>query len=374
MAAATGATASLRIAGNARRLRSPAARSGCTAPTGTLRGSVLLGLRPAGDRRRTAARPCRCTARGSSTASRRRMGELMCAVAEDRRAGELRGRRGGVGAAGAGGPGVRRARRRPRGGRAGERDRRGRPRRRGRRRPGHAPASTPRAGRAGAPPPGTPATATGLRPAETWEHLMRFRPGTPVAAEGAAGRGPARRRPRHRRAGALLRRRPTRSRSRPSGRRPRRPGAGRSTGPSTSPSTRTRRARSPPTATPFAAGCRGWLPPPTVWCSWYRYFEEVTADDVLEAVRDLDAHDLGVDVVQVDDGWSPGLGRGAAAAERFGSLARVVDEVAGLGPPGRHLAGTVRRRGATPRWPASTPTGWSARPAGTGASPWSAST
>ena len=33
------------------------------------------------------------------------------------------------------------------------------------------------------------ATATGRVPAETWEHLMRFRPGTPVTAEGVQGEG-----------------------------------------------------------------------------------------------------------------------------------------------------------------------------------------
>ena len=33
------------------------------------------------------------------------------------------------------------------------------------------------------------ARATGPAPAETWEHLMRFRPGTPVAAQGLQGEG-----------------------------------------------------------------------------------------------------------------------------------------------------------------------------------------
>ena len=88
-------------------------------------------------------------------------------------------------------------------------DARGRRRRRGRRSTRRRPASTPRAGRAGAPPTWYAAAATGRARRRSGSTLMRFRPGTPVAADGAAGRGPARRRPRHRRAGAVLRRRPS---------------------------------------------------------------------------------------------------------------------------------------------------------------------
>jgi alpha-galactosidase len=72
-------------------------------------------------------------------------------------------------------------------------------------------------------------------------------------------------------------------------------------------------------------------PPPTVWCSWYRYFEHVTAADVLENLQALDDQDLPVDVVQVDDGWSPGLGEGLVVADRFGSLDAVVGEVRATG-------------------------------------------
>ncbi len=71
--------------------------------------------------------------------------------------------------------------------------------------------------------------------------------------------------------------------------------------------------------------------PPTVWCSWYRYFEEVTADDVVENLRAFDEHDLSVDVVQIDDGWSAGLGEGLHPTPRFGSLRAVVEEVRGSG-------------------------------------------
>src|SRR3954469_7928458 len=118
-----------------------------------------------------------------------------------------------------------------------------------------------------------------------------------------------------------------------------------------------------------------------------RYFEDVTAGDVLEAVRDLDAHDLAVDVVQVDDGWSLGLGEGLVSAQRFGSLAHVVEEVRTSGRRAgvwlapfvvgadttlarEHpdwLAGSAGWE-RTPRWRVSTRTGWRDRRAGTGGS------
>lgn len=175
------------------------------------------------------------------------------------------------------------------------------------------------------------ATDIGLVPVASWEHQMRFRPGTPVGTEGVQGEG-------------LL---------------VIDPGLGTparcygTTDPLSVPTIRTTlcgdrllvRTTGPVDLTEhpdgesalvahgdaLAATVRGLLRPPTVWCSWYRYFEEVTAGDVLEAVRDLDAHDLGVDVVQVDDGWSLGLGEGLVSAPRFGSLARVVEEVRASG-------------------------------------------
>jgi alpha-galactosidase len=71
--------------------------------------------------------------------------------------------------------------------------------------------------------------------------------------------------------------------------------------------------------------------PPTVWCSWYRYFEEVSGADVLENLEAFDRHGLAVDVVQIDDGWSPGLGEGLHESERFGSLGAVVDAIRSSG-------------------------------------------
>ena len=69
-----------------------------------------------------------------------------------------------------------------------------------------------------------------------------------------------------------------------------------------------------------ASGARlGWARP-RVWCTWYQYFEEVHASDVIENVRALDASGLDVDVVQIDDGWSLGTGEWTAPNPRFGSL------------------------------------------------------
>ncbi|WP_129337977.1 glycoside hydrolase family 36 protein [Cellulomonas endophytica] len=81
-----------------------------------------------------------------------------------------------------------------------------------------------------------------------------------------------------------------------------------------------------------AAGARASSgPAPRVWCSWYRYFEGVTAADVLENLAALDAHDLDVDVVQVDDGWSLGTGEGTRPRPGFGSLPDVVAAIRDTG-------------------------------------------
>ncbi len=85
----------------------------------------------------------------------------------------------------------------------------------------------------------------------------------------------------------------------------------------------TRRPRWRRTATGSPPRPASSLPaPPTVWCSWYRYFEKVTADDVRADLRAFDDHDLVVDVVQVDDGWSTGLGEGLGSVSTSGRYPR----------------------------------------------------
>ena len=175
------------------------------------------------------------------------------------------------------------------------------------------------------------ATAAGPVPAVTEDHLMRYRPGTPVSRDGLQGEGlvvvdPG--------LGAPARCYGTSDpvtvptiRTTLSGGRL----SVRSTGSVDVTEHPDGEAALAAHGDALAAAVREVLPPPTVWCSWYRYFEDVTGDDVLEAVRGLDAHGVGVDVVQVDDGWSAGLGEGLRPTERFGSLAAVVDQVRASG-------------------------------------------
>lgn len=67
--------------------------------------------------------------------------------------------------------------------------------------------------------------------------------------------------------------------------------------------------------------------PPTIWCSWYQYFEEVTAADIDEnvtAARDLD---LPIDVIQVDDGYQAEIGDWLTPSGRFESLPDLFDRI-----------------------------------------------
>lgn len=66
---------------------------------------------------------------------------------------------------------------------------------------------------------------------------------------------------------------------------------------------------------------------PTAWCSWYRYFTDVTAADVrrnLDLVAELD---LPVEVVQIDDGYQRGIGDWLAFDDRFGDLPGLVADI-----------------------------------------------
>ena len=48
--------------------------------------------------------------------------------------------------------------------------------------------------------------------------------------------------------------------------------------------------------------------PPTGWCSWYYYYGENTADDVLDNVGAIARHDLPLEVILLDDGYQAAIG------------------------------------------------------------------
>ena len=76
-----------------------------------------------------------------------------------------------------------------------------------------------------------------------------------------------------------------------------------------------------------AVGVPALRPPPTVWCSWYHYFEHVSQDDVEENLAAIGDLDLAVDVVQIDDGYEAEIGDWLTLSDRFASLRAVVDDI-----------------------------------------------
>lgn len=78
---------------------------------------------------------------------------------------------------------------------------------------------------------------------------------------------------------------------------------------------------------------------PRVWCTWYQYFEAVTATDIVENIAAMDRHQLDIDVVQIDDGWARGAGEGFSSRPEFGDVRTVVDAIHDSGRhPGIWLA------------------------------------
>lgn len=76
-----------------------------------------------------------------------------------------------------------------------------------------------------------------------------------------------------------------------------------------------------------AAGVGTPRPAPTIWCSWYHYFTEVTEADMAENLDAMDRLRLPVDVVQLDDGYQAGLGDWLTLSDRFASLPDLVGRI-----------------------------------------------
>jgi alpha-galactosidase len=79
------------------------------------------------------------------------------------------------------------------------------------------------------------------------------------------------------------------------------------------------------------AGVGTLRPPPTAWCSWYHYFEDVTQGDIEENLLAMDELDLAVDVVQIDDGYQAELGDWLTLSDRFASLPDIVGRIRDAG-------------------------------------------
>ncbi|HET9076872.1 MAG TPA: glycoside hydrolase family 36 protein [Acidimicrobiales bacterium] len=75
------------------------------------------------------------------------------------------------------------------------------------------------------------------------------------------------------------------------------------------------------------AGVGSPHPVPPVWCSWYCYWRDVTAADILTNESDARRLGIGVEVIQIDDGWQAAIGDWDAVDPRFGDLGATVGEL-----------------------------------------------
>ena len=66
---------------------------------------------------------------------------------------------------------------------------------------------------------------------------------------------------------------------------------------------------------------------PSAWCTWYQYFTELGATDVLDNLDAITTRHLPVDVVLIDDGFARAPGDWLIPEPRFGDLALVIDRI-----------------------------------------------
>lgn len=70
---------------------------------------------------------------------------------------------------------------------------------------------------------------------------------------------------------------------------------------------------------------------PAGWCSWYTYWNEVTADDVIANLAVIEGRDLPIEVVQVDDGYQAEIGDWLTDRAGFGDLDDVARRILDAG-------------------------------------------
>lgn len=70
---------------------------------------------------------------------------------------------------------------------------------------------------------------------------------------------------------------------------------------------------------------------PAGWCSWYTYWNEVTAQDVIDNVNVMERLNLPIEVVQIDDGYQAEIGDWLEGRPGFGNLDDVVKRIVDTG-------------------------------------------
>ncbi|MBU1670604.1 MAG: alpha-galactosidase [Actinobacteria bacterium] len=103
--------------------------------------------------------------------------------------------------------------------------------------------------------------------------------------------------------------------------------------------------------------------PPAGWCSWYQYFTAVTASDIRKNLDALSGEHsrLGIEVIQIDDGYQPAVGDWLETNSRFpDGMKPLAGEIASKGKiPGIWVAPFTALRGSRvfhdhPDWVLST--------------------
>ncbi|MDJ0664729.1 MAG: alpha-galactosidase [Acidimicrobiia bacterium] len=80
-----------------------------------------------------------------------------------------------------------------------------------------------------------------------------------------------------------------------------------------------------------AAGVGEMRRPPTIWCSWYNYFTQVTEDDMVENIEAIDRLELPIEAIQLDDGYQTAHGDWLTPTDRFGSIEGIANRIKAIG-------------------------------------------